>query len=316
MLFQEEAVEKEKRREVRHKDNKIWTTIEQVVRTVKPLKSPYSVVRKQFPVVAAEAITIYKSKGGTYEDVAVQLSPGLKRKELYVSLSRCTKLSGLYLTGKFVPPTAPSRTDKIETEMRNLSEKAVVFSCVFPSMFANVSNIVYHNVQRHLKSAHWADLRNFMHLYQLSFFIAAETWTLQDDIDVEGYRTVRRMDCEKRRHALGLAFYTKELAAVIYTYFNEKDGQSCCLTAVLCNEIAVCSGYKPPSTPYLQVEYYFEQAINAALCASNKVIVLGDFNLDVHSKPVHRFYKYILPRAFKNQLTESKSTTNASTFID
>ncbi|GBN86789.1 hypothetical protein AVEN_15831-1 [Araneus ventricosus] len=199
--------------------------------------------------------------------------------------------------------------------MRNLSEKAVVFSCVFPSMFANVSNIVYQNVQSLLKSAHWADLLNFMHLYQPSFFIAAETWTLQeDDIDVEGYRTVLRM--EKRRHAFGLAFYTKESAAVLYTYFNEEDGQSCCLTAVLCNEIAVCSGYKPPSTPYLQVEYDFEQAINAALCASNKVIVLGDFNLDVHSKPVHRFYKYLLQRGFKNQLTESKSTTNANTGID
>ncbi|GBM69554.1 hypothetical protein AVEN_219188-1 [Araneus ventricosus] len=200
--------------------------------------------------------------------------------------------------------------------MRNLSEKAVVFSCVFPSMFANVSNIVYHNVQSHLKSAYWADLRKFMHLYQPSFFIAAETWTLQDDIDVEGYRTVRRMDCEKRRHAFGLAFYTKESAAVLYTYFNEKDGQSCCLTAVLSIEIAVSSGYKPPSTPYRLVEYYFEQAINANLCVSNKVIVLGDFSLDVHSKPVHRFYKYLLPRGFKNQLTESKSTTNANTGID
>ncbi|GBM69555.1 hypothetical protein AVEN_219189-1 [Araneus ventricosus] len=75
MLLPEEAIGKEKRREVRHKDNTSWTAIEQVVRTVKPLRSPYSVVRKQFPVVAAEAITIYKSQGGTYEDVAVQLSP-------------------------------------------------------------------------------------------------------------------------------------------------------------------------------------------------------------------------------------------------
>ncbi|GBN27004.1 ATP-dependent DNA helicase pfh1 [Araneus ventricosus] len=50
MLLPEEFVGKEKRREVRHKDNTSWTAIEQVVRTVKPLKSPYSVVRKQFPV--------------------------------------------------------------------------------------------------------------------------------------------------------------------------------------------------------------------------------------------------------------------------
>ncbi|GBN94913.1 hypothetical protein AVEN_181375-1 [Araneus ventricosus] len=37
------------------------------------------------------------SQGGTYEDIAVELSPGLQRTEIYVALSRCTKLSGLYL---------------------------------------------------------------------------------------------------------------------------------------------------------------------------------------------------------------------------
>ncbi|GBM69444.1 hypothetical protein AVEN_165465-1 [Araneus ventricosus] len=104
------------------------------------------------------------SQGGTYEDIAVELSPGLQRTEIYVALSRCTKLSVLYLVGKFVPPTAPSPMDKIETEMRRLSEKAVILSCVFPSMFANVSNIVYHNMQSLLKSAHSADLQNFIQL--------------------------------------------------------------------------------------------------------------------------------------------------------
>ncbi|GBN60144.1 hypothetical protein AVEN_271548-1 [Araneus ventricosus] len=148
------------------------------------------------------------SQGGTYEDIAVELSPRLQRTEIYVALSRCTKLTGLYLRGKFIPPTAPSPMEKIETEMRRLSEKAVILSCVFPSMFANVSNIVYHNMQSLLKSAHSADLQNFIQLYQPSFFLADETWMHQDDIDVKGYRTVLRMDCEKRRHAFGLAFYT------------------------------------------------------------------------------------------------------------
>ncbi|GBM36415.1 hypothetical protein AVEN_234802-2 [Araneus ventricosus] len=209
MLFPEEAVGELKTREVRHKDNTSWTAIEQVVITIKLFKSPYSVVKKQFPVVEAEAITIYKSQGGTYEDIAVELSQGLKRTELYVALIRCTKMSGFYLIGKFVPPTAPSPMDKIETEMRRLSEKSVVLSCVFPSMFANVSNIVYHNIQSLLKSAHWADLQNFIHLYQPSLFLAAVTWTHQeDDISVEGYRTVLSMDCKKRQHAFGLAFYT------------------------------------------------------------------------------------------------------------
>ncbi|GBM57680.1 hypothetical protein AVEN_222533-1 [Araneus ventricosus] len=118
-------------------------------------------------------------------------------------------MSGLYLISKSVPHTAPSPMDKIEIEMRHLSEKSVVLSCVFPSMFANHSNIVYHNIQSLLKSAHWADLQNFIYLYEPSFFLAAVTWTHQeDDIGVEGYRTVLRMDCEKRQQVFGLAFYT------------------------------------------------------------------------------------------------------------
>ncbi|GBM78093.1 hypothetical protein AVEN_132230-1 [Araneus ventricosus] len=118
-------------------------------------------------------------------------------------------MSGLYLISKSVPLTAPSPMDKIETEMRRLSEISVVLSCVFPSMFANASNIVYHNIQSLLKSAHWSDLQNFIHLYQPSFYLAALMWTHQeDDIGVKGYRTVLRMDCEKRQHAFDLAFYT------------------------------------------------------------------------------------------------------------
>ncbi|RWS10742.1 uncharacterized protein B4U79_00026 [Dinothrombium tinctorium] len=79
-----------------------------------------SIQRQQFPVVPAEAITIHKSQGGTYQAVAVHLSQKMRRSEIYVACSRVTKLSGLYLTGKFMPPKPPSENDIVKIKIARM----------------------------------------------------------------------------------------------------------------------------------------------------------------------------------------------------
>ncbi|CAF4175172.1 unnamed protein product, partial [Rotaria sordida] len=75
------------------------TPIEPVTRQINTRSTNFKVERKQFPLVPCEAMTIYKSQGGTYEKVVVNLKKGMTRSELYVSCSRATKSSGLYLIG-------------------------------------------------------------------------------------------------------------------------------------------------------------------------------------------------------------------------
>jgi hypothetical protein len=76
------------------------TPIEILSRNIKPRKNTAAMVmRRQFPVVPAEAITIYKSQGGVYDAAVVNLRPGMKRNELYVALSRVTSLNGLFIRG-------------------------------------------------------------------------------------------------------------------------------------------------------------------------------------------------------------------------
>ena len=109
------------------------TPIEPVTRQINTRSASFKVERKQFPLVPCEAMTIYKSQGGTYEKVVVNLKKGMTRSELYVASSRATKASGLYLTGEFVPPKPPEPNDAVAMMFKNVRFKRMVkFSLEYP----------------------------------------------------------------------------------------------------------------------------------------------------------------------------------------
>ncbi len=57
----------------------------------------------QFPLKAAWAITIHKSQGLTFERLVVNASEAFAHGQVYVALSRCKSLEGLYLTSPLRP---------------------------------------------------------------------------------------------------------------------------------------------------------------------------------------------------------------------
>ena len=61
--------------------------------------SCYRIVRKQFPFLVAEALTIHKSQGDTYEFVVVHIERSMPRNALYTALSRVKIASGLFIVG-------------------------------------------------------------------------------------------------------------------------------------------------------------------------------------------------------------------------
>ncbi|GFX95678.1 uncharacterized protein TNCV_4886041 [Trichonephila clavipes] len=63
-----------------------------------PLGGNIKCRRNQFPVVSASAITIYKSQGGTFDEVVFNYDKSQQIQLVYVALSRVTSIDGLYLT--------------------------------------------------------------------------------------------------------------------------------------------------------------------------------------------------------------------------
>lgn len=88
-------------------------------------KLQHQTIRKQFPVVPAEALTIHKNQGQTYNSICVDLkaSRRVTRQMLYVALSRVTNLSGLYILGEFKPPKLVENNQILEELNKMRREK-------------------------------------------------------------------------------------------------------------------------------------------------------------------------------------------------
>ncbi len=163
-----------------------FTPIEPVTRQINTRSTNIKVERKQFPLVPSEAMTIYKSQGGTYEKVVVNLKKGMARSELYVACSRATQASGLYLIGDFVPPKPPERNDAVVMMFKTMrSERMLKFSLEFPEESQEERfSIMFHNVQSLNK--HILDVKSDKTFLSSSMINLVETWTKpSDSLEIE-----------------------------------------------------------------------------------------------------------------------------------
>lgn len=114
--------------------------VDQLVPIIPEIRSIHSwpgknleVVRTQFNVVPAEAISIHKSQGSTFTAVVLSTQyctktgqkRNIPRRGLYVGLSRCTSLKGLFIDGEFIPPSPPLPNDPVVLAMQQLTTRPV-----------------------------------------------------------------------------------------------------------------------------------------------------------------------------------------------
>ncbi|CAF1553110.1 unnamed protein product, partial [Adineta ricciae] len=272
------------------------TPIEPVIPQINTKSTNFKVKRKQFPVVPCEAMTIYKSQGGTYEKVVINLKKGMTRSELYVACSRATKASGLYLIGDFVPPKPPERNDAVAMMFKTMrSERMLKFSLEFPEESEeNKFFIVFHNVQSLNK--HFLDVKSDKTLLSSSIISLVETWTKSsDNLETEGFQIVHRRDCHDVRKPFGQVIYFKndlQYETIIERYeYSGKDHIE--YSSIKVGDICIVSVYNSPNSSFNVLKRHFDEIILISKRVCESIVVVGDFNIDLKTKTNHQLIKYI-----------------------
>ena len=126
-----------------------WTPVDSQLRVLNSFGhyQGLQIVRRQVPLIPANAITIHKSQGSSIPEVAVNITKrGLKREALYVACSRAPTLQGLYINGTFTAPKPISKDNAVKIELERLSSLSFPFKLPYlPEMEAD-NKLVFHNV--------------------------------------------------------------------------------------------------------------------------------------------------------------------------
>ena len=86
---------------------------------------------KQYPLKLAWAVTIHKSQGLTFDEVAVDAAKSFTYGQVYVALSRCTRMEGLHLISKIpiqkikADPFVTAYLQSIDTDCKALPVKEI-----------------------------------------------------------------------------------------------------------------------------------------------------------------------------------------------
>lgn len=218
LQFENEFVGKETRSEANYYyvKNHIplhWVPINFMRRTIKVGKKNTSIIlRRMFPLRIAEALTIHKSQGSTYTEIAVHSPHTLRNRELYVACSRVTSLSGLY----FVNFDHPLNKNKInrpdicrETVKHMEIERPLKFDLLFLQDYNQYESFIFANIQSLHK--YFNSIKADNCFLSSTFIFLVETWTIStDDYNIPDYKCVYRHDCSgTNRYAYGMMIYAK-----------------------------------------------------------------------------------------------------------
>ena len=108
--------------------------------------------RSQFPIIPAEATTVHKSQGSTYEKVCVDLDGRFNKSMIYVALSRVTSISGLYLLGNIRKKPINKNID-FENEIKALKQEKNLKLYYQYEKIAGEYKIAYLNINSFITSS-------------------------------------------------------------------------------------------------------------------------------------------------------------------
>lgn len=245
------------------------------------------VMRHQFPLVIAEAITIHKSQGSTFEKITIQIPQQNRRSLIYVALSRATKLENLYLVGKALKKTKPPQSDdKIVKEMNRLKTEAVLIPKFIRlhEVPNNCIQIVSHNI-RSLSGKHINTVRNDPVFTESHMMLLQETWVAAETsiakIGIpEKSIITRNMLSGKAANGKGTIIYGIENLSML-NYVNFDRDQTCPIDMTVCcsEKLSIINMYRSKSATTDQLKAALFKIRN--YLSADNVLLCGDFNYNL-----------------------------------
>jgi hypothetical protein len=248
------------------------------------------VSRSQFPVVAAESITIHKSQGQTYEEVVVDVSSNLRLQLLYTALSRAKTSSGLYLVGQHLPDIKQRPQDhplvqeihRMETESR-VDFKIVSFGEV--TLTRDSIKAVFHNFPYLAK--HSKDIEADPNYMSADILMFVETRS--NSVRINGFTSVGQLEFTGSR-PFGIAFYKRDELAFDFTQHSSDvltyKGAHIELLIVRSGQYLIVAVYISPNFPKDRAIRGLVDKVLSIQEESRRIIIAGDFNVDINQSSI------------------------------
>lgn len=125
-LFEDMIIVKIDNNENVHLERAIWEQKDYIIdKKTKTIYTETTAEFHQFPLKLAWAVSIHKSQGLTFKEVAIDASKSFAYGQVYVALSRCTTLGGIHLLQK-IPSHKIIADEVVKQYMNSIDEDGYV----------------------------------------------------------------------------------------------------------------------------------------------------------------------------------------------
>ncbi len=297
-----------------------WTPVETVSREIPVMKNQSVRVRRtQFPLISAEALTIAKSQGQTYESVVVTITRNMQRAELYVALSRARTSAGLYIIGDFYQPRTTPTVEIVELELHRLRTEATIgFKLSFLDDNSNNDiKILFHNVQSLQK--HISDINCDPNYMAADVLCLVETWAIPDDrFVITGFTLIHQTQAANQRRPSGCSVLSKVSATFIkeYVFRDEEHSQHIEAIAFSICDTALIVIYNSPKNSVNNLMQCIRELMDC-LKQFARIIVVGDFNININNTiETQAFIQYMNEFGLSLRNNIGDNSTNGYTQLD
>ena len=288
-------------------------------------KKMINVIRKQFPLILAWAVTIHKVQGMTMDRIVVDMSTDkgrYQKGQAYVAFSRVRTYEGLHIKGYCRHQI--KTCGRVRYEMEHLRSEKKLPSLPEPMVWCppvDCTAVVHLNVQglNYGSRTKKTDMQMDKEIQKVDILCLTETHFEDTQVvnvknfwkDKKGelYRSDR-----KGRKGGGVIIAVSE--KFIRNQIKIDSQLEVVGVEVYCpSKVVILCLYIPPSVSKIAAVYHLHQLINSVLHESDRVIVLGDLNEDIllnqDGKVIHESF---VKMGFKQHVT--CSTTDYGSLLD